>query len=233
MATVNNIQIRNAAVASGFETKEIGAEGYNINIRYDANGKAVETAEERESLEEWSDKSLAQVLNNTPPTDHSAEDTKYGAASTDKFGHIKISTGLEAEDGVVSVKYGSDAGTACQGNDSRLSDDRKNPNALKITSGNDTLITYDGSKEVVTNAEGMGAAPKSHTSVKGTGSTLGHVTLSDDYYSASPSSSASGASASIAASLYAVQQAYKNSLQILSYDSSTGILKLRSTDYSD
>lgn len=45
-------------------------------------------------------------------------------ASTSVKGIMKVGTGLEASSGTVSVKYGSDAGTACQGNDSRLNDAR-------------------------------------------------------------------------------------------------------------
>lgn len=45
------------------------------------------------------------------------------ASSTDK-GIMKVGTGLSASSGTVSVVYGATAGTACQGNDSRLSDAR-------------------------------------------------------------------------------------------------------------
>lgn len=43
--------------------------------------------------------------------------------------------------------FGQTAGTVCEGNDSRLSNDRKNPNALTITQNGQTT-TYDGSSAV-------------------------------------------------------------------------------------
>ena len=45
-------------------------------------------------------------------------------ASADTKGGIKVGTGLAINSAVLSVSYGSSAGTACQGNDSRLSDAR-------------------------------------------------------------------------------------------------------------
>ena len=50
---------------------------------------------------------------------------------------------------VLNVVYGTLAGTVCQGNDSRLSDARKNPNSLTVSYGSlptdQTTFTYDGS----------------------------------------------------------------------------------------
>ena len=45
-------------------------------------------------------------------------------ASASILGGAKVGTGLAIASGVLSVAYGSSAGTACQGNDSRLSDAR-------------------------------------------------------------------------------------------------------------
>ena len=45
-------------------------------------------------------------------------------ASASVLGGVKVGTGLAIASGVLSVAYGSSAGTACQGNDSRLSDAR-------------------------------------------------------------------------------------------------------------
>ena len=45
-------------------------------------------------------------------------------ASASVLGGVKVGTGLSIASGVLSVAYGSSAGTACQGNDSRLSDAR-------------------------------------------------------------------------------------------------------------
>lgn len=56
-----------------------------------------------------------------------------------------VGTGLEMSDSsVLSVKYGTVAGTACQGNDSRLSDARRNPYYLSWTGYSSG--SYDGSQ---------------------------------------------------------------------------------------
>lgn len=55
--------------------------------------------------------------------------------------NFKVGKGLQMSvDNELSVKYGTIAGTACQGNDSRLSNDRKNPYKLSWNGGE-----YDGS----------------------------------------------------------------------------------------
>ena len=69
-----------------------------------------------------------------------------GQLEADAGGGIdfEVGTGLQmSASSVLSVKYGTIAGTACQGNDSRLSDARRNPYALSW-SGYSTG-SYDGS----------------------------------------------------------------------------------------
>lgn len=57
--------------------------------------------------------------------------------------NFTVGKGLQMSvDNELSVKYGTIAGTACQGNDSRLSNDRKNPFKLSWSGGE-----YDGSTE--------------------------------------------------------------------------------------
>lgn len=57
--------------------------------------------------------------------------------------NFKVGKGLQMSvDNELSVKYGTIAGTACQGDDSRLSNDRKNPYKLSWSGGE-----YDGSAE--------------------------------------------------------------------------------------
>lgn len=57
--------------------------------------------------------------------------------------NFTVGEGLQMSvDNKLSVKYGTIAGTACQGNDSRLSNDRKNPYKLSWSGGE-----YDGSAE--------------------------------------------------------------------------------------
>ena len=69
-----------------------------------------------------------------------------GQLEADAGGGIdfEVGTGLQmSSSSVLSVKYGTTAGTACQGNDTRLSDARRNPYALSW-SGYSTG-SYDGS----------------------------------------------------------------------------------------
>lgn len=107
--------------------------------------------------------------------DHADATTKFGAASASEYGHVKTGTGLTNSNGAISVTYGNAAGTACQGNDGRLSNSRSNPYAL--TFGSDT---YNGSSAKTITATSIGAAPRSHASTSaayGTGdaNNYGHV----------------------------------------------------------
>lgn len=63
-------------------------------------------------------------------------------ASTSAKGIMKVGTGLEASSGTVSVKYGSAAGTACQGNDSRLNDARTPKAHTHVSSDVTTMAGY-------------------------------------------------------------------------------------------
>lgn len=59
-------------------------------------------------------------------------------ATTSTLGGVIVGTGLGVSSGTVSVTYGTSAGTACQGNDSRLSDSR----APSGAAGGDLTGTY-------------------------------------------------------------------------------------------
>jgi len=77
------------------------------------------------------------------------------AATTSTLGGIIVSTGLAVTSGTVTVSYGTAAGTACQGNDTRLSDART-PTAHahgNITS--DGAIGTTASRIVVTTTSGV------------------------------------------------------------------------------
>lgn len=73
------------------------------------------------------------------------------AATSSTLGGVKTSTGITNSSGTISVAYGTAAGTACQGNDSRLSDSRT---PKSHTHGN---ITNDGkiTSTAVTAATGV------------------------------------------------------------------------------
>lgn len=74
---------------------------------------------------------LAGIANN-------ANNYVLPAANTTTLGGVVISTGLTATGGTVTVVYGTATGTACQGNDSRLSDSR----APSGPAGGDLTGTY-------------------------------------------------------------------------------------------
>ena len=105
------------------------------------------------------------------------------AASSSALGHVKTGTGITNSSGTISVSYGTAAGTACQGNDSRLSNSRT-PVAHATSA-----TTYGG----------------------GTASNYGHVKLSDSYTSSGGAASASVAASSKA--VYDAYTALKNSFQ--------------------
>ena len=106
---------------------------------------------------------LEAALPGKAPTNHASTETTYGVASDTEYGHVKTSTGITNSSGTISVAYGTTAGTACQGNDSRLSDSRT------PTAHADSTTTYGA----------------------GTASNYGHVKLSDSYTSSGGAASAS------------------------------------------
>ena len=104
-------------------------------------------------------------------------------ATTSNFGHVKIGTGIGTNlDGQIEVLYGSTSGTACKGNDLRLSDYRM-PKPHANADGNNF---------------GMGTADL-----------YGHVILQDTYAFSEPNSAVNGAARGVGASSYALQSAFK------------------------
>jgi hypothetical protein len=63
-----------------------------------------------------------QVLTATSATAYAFQELPTSSSSV--LGLVKTSTGITNSSGTISVAYGTTAGTACQGNDSRLSDAR-------------------------------------------------------------------------------------------------------------
>lgn len=98
------------------------------------------------------------------------------AATSSVLGGVKTSTGITNSSGTISVAYGTAAGTACQGNDSRLSNAR-----TPVAHTSTTASTY-------------GQANAQY---------YGHVKISDNYLGSS-----GNAASGVAASSYAVNQAY-------------------------
>ena len=122
-----------------------------------------------------------------------------GQLEADSGGGIdfEVGTGLQmSASSVLSVKYGTTAGTACQGNDTRLSDARRNPYALSW-SGYSTG-SYDGSAaksltipnntNQLTNGAGFIVdGNKNFTSLQGSGNSSQYLAGNGRFYTISHS----------------------------------------------
>lgn len=276
--TISKIGIKNSS-GTGYDTRDIGAKGQNVEVGYDVSGKIIldvdrqtpATTKQLTKVLQDAENNISNLNKNKAPNSHAWSDAdsgvNHGLADGTHYGHIKVGNGLTVNSGKVDVAYGNSANTACQGNDSRLSNARKNPNAVTFSDGT-TNTTYDGSSAKTVTAATIGAAPAGHTSVNatssilghvkigtgiannsgtisvsygtaagtacqgndsrlsdartpkshaatattyggGTSSNYGHVKLTDTYSVSSPNPSTNGAATSIAASAYALQQAYR------------------------
>ena len=185
--TISKIGIKNST-GTGYDTRDIGAKGQNVEIGYDSDGKIIADVD---TTTPTSTKTLTQTLQDlsSGAGDEKADNyhawtdsdtgVDHGKASATQYGHMKVGTGLSANNGTVSVSYGTTLDTACAGNDSRLSDTRKNPNAVTFTtSAGDGAGSYDGSASKTVGYSTVGAAPAGHTSIAASSSTLGHVQTS-------------------------------------------------------
>ena len=295
--TISKIGIKNSS-GTGYDTRDIGAKGQNVEIGYDASNKVIldvdtqtpATTKQLTKVLQDTENNISNLNKNKAPNNHAWSDAdsgvNHGLADGTHYGHIKVGNGLTVNSGKVDVAYGNSANTACQGNDGRLSNARKNPNAVTFSDGT-TNTTYDGSSAKTVTAATVGAAPAGHTSVNatssilghvktgtgianssgtisvsygtaagtacqgndsrlsdartpkshaattttyggGTGSNYGHVKLTDTYSVNNPNASTNGAATSIAASAYALQQAYRtldSDLLEKSYMESCGLHK--------
>lgn len=110
---------------------------------------------------------------------------------------FEVGTGLQmSASSVLSVKYGTIAGTACQGNDSRLSDARRNPYYLSWTGYSNG--SYDGSTsksltipsntDQLTNGAGFIVdGNKNFTSLQGSGNSSQYLAGNGRFYTISHS----------------------------------------------
>lgn len=217
MAAISQIRIKDTTQQSGYADRDIGAQAINVTVGYDSKGNIITD----EKTTPVTTKNAAQALKDgLDPVSHASDTDKYGAASKAEYGHVKIGGGIDVDDGVISVSYGNTAGTVTEGNDSRLSDDRPNPEVITFSDGT-TKVEYDGSSQVDITLATLDGAPSAHTSVIADADTLGHVKLSDDYEG---TTTESGVAAS-AAGLQAAYTVLKTSLNgLFSYDSSNGSL---------
>ena len=174
----------------------------------------------------------------TIPTDHSSVNTTYGVATTGKYGHVKVVDTYQTEPGATNGTVASatalheaykelKAGTGVhktQAEYNALSEsEKKNGSTYYVDDGKDGTLTsdnvaYDNSvsglsaeyvKTAIDELAVKSAKPTPHPSSTattygaGTGSEFGHVRLSDSY-----KASDGNADASVAASSYALYQAY-------------------------
>ena len=174
----------------------------------------------------------------TIPTDHSSVNTTYGVATTGKYGHVKVVDTYQTEPGATNGTVASatalheaykelKAGTGIHKTQAEYNalpeSEKKNGSTYYVDDGKDGTLTsdnvaYDNSvsglsaeyvKTAIDELAVKSAKPTPHPSSvattygAGTGSEFGHVRLSDSY-----KASDGNADASVAASSYALYQAY-------------------------
>ena len=186
---ISKISIKNSS-GTGYDTRDIGAKGQNVKVGYDASGKIIPdvdsqtptTTKPLTTVLQDAESNISNLNKNKAPDNHAWSDTDlgvdHGLADGTHYGHIKVGDGLTVNSGKVDVAYGNSDNTACEGNDARLSDARKNPNAITFSNGTTdgaTNVSYDGSEAKTVTAATVGAAPSGHTTVNATSSILGHV----------------------------------------------------------
>ena len=181
---ISKISIKNSS--GTYDTRDIGAKGQNVKVGYDASGKVIPdvdsqtptTTKQLTKVLQDAEENISNLNKNKAPDNHAWSDAdsgvNHGLADGTHYGHIKVGDGLTVNSGKVDVAYGNSDNTACEGNDARLSDARKNPKAVTFSDGT-TDTSYDGSSEKTVTAATIGAAPSGHTTVNATSSILGHV----------------------------------------------------------
>ena len=217
---------------TGMEVDDTGA----LNLTYDhtltftkEGGTVIDT------YDGSTDKTISVA---TIPTDHSSVNTTYGVATTGKYGHVKVVDTYQTEPGATNGTVASatalheaykelKAGTGIHKTqveyDALSESEKKNGSTYYVDDGKDGTLTsdnvaYDNSvsglsaeyvKTAIDELAVRSAKPTAHPSSvattygAGTGSEFGHVRLSDSY-----KASDGNADASVAASSYALYQAY-------------------------
>ena len=186
---ISKISIKNSS-GTGYDTRDIGAKGQNVKVGYDESGKVIldvdsqtpATTKQLTKVLQDTEKNISDLNKDKAPDNHAWSDADsgvdHGLADGTHYGHIKVGDGLTVKSGKVDVAYGNSDNTACEGNDARLSDARKNPKAVTFSDGTTdgaTNVSYDGSEAKTVTAATIGAAPSGHTTVNATSSILGHV----------------------------------------------------------
>lgn len=120
-------------------------------------------------------------------------DPEYAGGGID----FTVGTGLQLSgDSVLSVKYGTTAGTVCQGNDSRLSDARRNPYYLSWTgyssgsydgSSSKSLVIPSNTNQLTNGAGFIYDADKNIFSIAGSGNSSQYLAGNGRFYTISHS----------------------------------------------
>ena len=217
---------------TGMEVDDTGA----LNLTYDHTlTLAKEDGTVIDTYDGSADKTISVA---TIPTDHSSVNTTYGVATTGKYGHVKVVDTYQTEPGATNGTVASatalheaykelKAGTGIHKTqveyDALSESEKKNGSTYYVDDGKDGTLTsdnvaYDNSvsglsaeyvKTAIDELAVRSAKPTPHPSSTaetygaGTGSEFGHVRLSDSY-----KASDGNADASVAASSYALYQAY-------------------------
>ena len=195
---ISKISIKNSS-GSGYDTREIGVKCQNVEVDYNEQGQVILDVNTETSV---STKSLTKVIQDVEKNskgkaadNHAWSDADtgvdHGKASSTKYGHIKVGEGLYVNQdegspnkGATSVAFANDGekadNKAVKANDSRLENDRKNPQELVFVnpenaSGTSSRLSYDGSRKLTVGINEIGALPLSHKDEKATNYSLGHV----------------------------------------------------------
>lgn len=227
MDKVKKLNIKNTTSLTGYDERAIGAEAYNVDVGLTEDYQIVTDPTTQTAVDSISaalefkilnsnQDNILKMLDDKAQKNHASSTNEYGAATFSNYGHVKLGRGLTlAEEGNTEVVYGTGENTACRGDDSRLSDDRKNPNMVTFTDGI-ANVTYDGSAARTITCDTVGAAAKNHASTAttygvGTSANYGHVKISDDTTSAASDQALSTVGAK------AIQTSIDN-LKITNYD---------------
>lgn len=194
--------------AGEYNTELLGGDALNVQVLFDNNDHIITDKITSPSYSESLAtvlNSLANYLNDIAPKYHASTSTEYGAASTTQYGHVKLGYGLKlADDGSTMI----DSSIVISPTDSRLTNAREPiSHAFDLDDSN----------------YGVGSS-----------SLFGHVKLSDIYNTLDPDRSTSGANAGVAASAYALQQAYNDMTYNLSqYSTTTDLIALMKKEIDD
>ena len=236
---------------TGMEVDDTGA----LNLTYDHT--LTLTKEDGTVIDTYDGSADKTISVATIPTDHSSVNTTYGVATTGKYGHVKVVDTYQTEPGATNGTVASatalheaykelKAGTGIHKTQAEYNalpeSEKKNGSTYYVDDGKDGTLTsdnvaYDNSvsalsaeyvKTAIDELAVRSAKPTAHPSSTaetygaGTGSEFGHVRLSDSY-----KASDGNADASVAASSYALYQAYNElNSNLNGIDISSGVTAL-------